>query len=289
MAQSIWYLRHEDQVFGPFPPPQIEEALKTGEITPDWETSLNGVDWLSIAESGQFKTDQATWSAGETEESVSWQEQRLQARKRWLHEGGDITGVAHDPQLDAATRSSIERDHIRTQTLIKEEINKRTSPWLAVIVGLMLAGVGITVWWGQSSEPIKAGISQTIDCSAALSDGVNWTGCRKPGWAQPGVTARNTRMDQAQLDGANLKGADLSYASLIKVSLRNAELATVKFTGADLSGADLSGSDLSGADLSYAVLSTANLTGVRFLATKLEKATWTDGRVCAPGSVDICR
>ena len=27
MTQSHWYLRHEGQVFGPFPTPQIEEAL----------------------------------------------------------------------------------------------------------------------------------------------------------------------------------------------------------------------------------------------------------------------
>lgn len=192
-----------------------------------------------LPESGQFKTDQATWSAGETEESVSWRAKDFQARKRWLHEGGDITGVAHDPQLDAATRSSIERDHIRTQTLIKEEINKRT---------LALAGCDCRPAARRCRHHCLVGAKQRANQSRHQPDdrllgGVErWRQLDGLSQAGMGATRRDSaqsRMDQAQLDGANLKGADLSYASLIKVSLRDAELATVKFTGADLSGANL--------------------------------------------------
>ena len=278
MAQSIWYLRHDDQVFGPFPPAQIEEAMHAGEVSPDWEVSLNGVDWLSIADSGQFKAEPAAWSNTDTQDNLSWHEQRKQARKCWLGESVGITDVVYDPAQDAAARSSIARDHIRTQALLNEAKNQRRSPLIALLAGLLIAGIGIAVWLGQGDKPIQAGIGQTVNCTAVLGDGVNWVGCSKRGLVQPGVKARNAQLDKAQLDDARLKGGDLAYASLKGASLRNAELAQVNLTGADLTGADLSGADLTGANLRYAVLGQANLTGARFSNTQLEKATWNDGR-----------
>lgn len=289
MAQSIWYLRHDDQVFGPFPPAQIEEAMHAGEVSPDWEVSLNGVDWLSIADSGQFKAEPAAWSNTDSQATLSWHEQRKQARKRWLGDSVGITEVAHDPAQDAAARSSIARDHIRTQVLLNEAKNQRRSPLMALLAVLLIAGVGITVWLGQGDKPIQTGISQTVNCAAALSEGANWMGCAKRGLTQPGAKARNAKLDKIQLDDARLQGGDLAYASLKGASLRNAELSQVNFTGADLTSADLSGADLTGADLRYAVLSQANLTGARFSNTLLDKATWSDDRVCAAGSVDVCR
>ena len=289
MAHSIWYLRHEDQIFGPFPAPQIAEALKEGEVGQDWEISLNGVDWLNIAESGQFRAEQASWLGGENAESVSWHDQRLQARKRWLQEGTGVTEEAHDPARDAAARSSIARDHVRTQALLREDKNRRRSPWILLLAVGVIAGIGVTVWLGQGDKPIQAGIGQTVHCAALLSDGVNWSGCRKSGHVQPSARARNARMDSAWLDGARLAGADMAYASLKNANLRNAELGSANLTGADLTGADLSGADLTGANLSYAVLRNANLTGVRFSATKLGKATWINGQPCATSSMDACR
>lgn len=289
MAQTIWYLKHGEQVFGPFPSPQIAEALNIGEVTPEWEVSLNGVDWLGILDSGQFKAEETASTIGETDETLAWHEQRQQARKRWLQEGAGVTGIARNPELDAAARKSIARDHIRTQVLLREEKNKRRSPWIVLLALALLVGVGIAVWLGQSDKPIQAGIGLSVDCAAVLRDHVNWTGCVKPNISQPNAIARNARMDKARLDGANLRGADLSYATMNGASLRNADLGKVVFTGADFSGADLSGADLSAADLRYAVLSNANLAGVRLSGTQLEKATWIDGRVCASGSLDQCK
>ncbi len=289
MVQSIWYVRHEGQVFGPFPPQQIEEALKTGEIRPESEVSLNAVDWLSIADSGQFDIAVNPDIIAVSDDSVSWHDQRRQARKRWLQEGASVTEVARDPLQDAADRSSVERNHIRTQALVNEAKNERRSPWIGMLALALIAGVGFTIWLGQGAKPIQAGISQTVNCAEPLRDGVNWSGCGKPGYAQPNAKARNAVMNKVRLDDARLKGADLAYASLQSASLRNAELVGVNLTGADLTHADLSGADLSGADLRYAVLTKANLTGVRFAATLLDKATWVDGRVCAAGSTDVCR
>lgn len=293
MTQSLWYLRHDGQVFGPFPAPQVDEALKKGEVSPDWEISLNEVDWLSIAESGQFKIEKAAWSEGDTEETASWRDQREQARQRWLQEGAVVTDAARDPVQDAAARNSVAHDHIRTDALLQAEKTKRASPLAAILALGLLAGIGVTVWLGQGDKPIQAGIGQVANCAAALSDGVNWTGCDKRGYAQPGGegrnAGRNARLDKSRIDDARLKGADLAYASLRNASLRNAELANVNLTGADLTGADLTGADLSGADLRYAVLTAANLTGTRMDDAKLDKATWSDGRICAEGSLGECR
>ncbi len=263
--------------------------MKLGEVEPDWEISLNQIDWLSIADSGQFNLEKPTLSEGDTEETASWREQRQKARDRWLHDSAVVTDVARDPEQDAAARTSIAKDHIRTQALLQAEKSKRSSPWVALIGLLLIAGVGVTVWLGQRDKPIQAGIGQAISCATALSDGVNWTGCDKRAYAQPDAKAKNVHMDKVQLDDARLKGADLAYASLKNASLRNADLVNVNLTGADLSAADLAGADLTGADLRYAVLTAANLTGTRIAAAKLDKATWNDGRICAEGSLGECR
>jgi len=289
MAQSNWYLRHEDKIFGPFPHQQIEEALRAGEINPDSEVSLNAVDWLSITDSGQFDISVSPEIIDESDDSVSWHDQRRQARKRWLQEGASVTEVARDPVQDAAERISVERNHIRTQALVEAAKHKRRSPWIGLLALVLLATAGFTIWLGQGDKPIQAGISQTVNCAESLRDGVNWTGCSKAGYVQPNAKARNAMMNKVRLDDARLKGADLAYASLQSASLRNVELVGVNLTGADLSNADLSGADLSGADLRYAVLAKANLTGVRFAGTQLDKATWVDGRVCLAGSTDVCR
>ena len=289
MTQSLWYLRHEGKVFGPFPAPQIEEALKLGEVSPDWEISLNEIDWLSIADSGQFKAEKATSPEGETQETASWRNQRQKARARWLQEGAGVTDVAHDPLQDAAVRNAIAQDHIHTNALLQAEKTRRTSPWVALLALVLIAGVGGTVWLGQGDKPIQTGIGLAINCSAALTDGANWTGCDKRGLSQPGVKVRNARMDKIQLDDSRLKGADLAYATLRRASLRNAELVNVNLTGAELSGADLTGADLTGADLRYAILTAANLTGTRLNAAQLGKAAWSDGRICAEGSIGECR
>lgn len=288
MTQSLWYLRHEGQMFGPFPVPQIEEALKSGEVNPDWEISLNQSDWLRIADCAQFKAEKTAWVEGDSEDSAAWREQRQKARERWLHEGSGIAQEARDPIQDAAARNSIERDHIRTQALLQAEKSKPASPWIVPLAFALIVGIGATVWIGQDDQPIQAGISQSVDCAAALSDGVNWSGCDRRAYAQAGARARNARMDKVVLDDARLNGGDLAYASLKNASLRNAELVNINLSGADLSGADLTGADLSGADLRYAVLTGANLTGVRLQATRMDKAAWVDGRVCAPGSTDVC-
>jgi len=80
----------------------------------------------------------------------------------------------------------------------------------------------------------------------------------------PGADMRGGNLRGFNLTGANLAGANLSGANLSYVSAFEAD-----FRGANLTGASVTGLQLGGADLSEAV--------------------WTDGRVCAAGSIGTCR
>ena len=290
MAQSLWYLRRNDRVLGPFPSPQIAELLDSGEVTPDWEISLNETDWLSIIESGQF--DEAILGSRNLKDtdSPAWREERQKARQRWLGDPDIVDNApSHDPVRDGETRQAISMDHIKTGALLDAEKRKRTSftpPLLGILLLLM---VGIGVWWGQREKPIQAGISSAVTCAAPASDGINWSHCDKRGLKQAGLRARNAKMEELRLDDAHLEGADLSYAVLTGASLRNVQFSGSNLLGAELTGVDLSGADMAGANLRYAVLKGAVLAGTRFDSARLDKATWVDGRVCAEGSLGLCR
>ncbi|MCU7905399.1 MAG: pentapeptide repeat-containing protein [Candidatus Thiodiazotropha sp. (ex Epidulcina cf. delphinae)] len=83
----------------------------------------------------------------------------------------------------------------------------------------------------------------------------------------------------ANLKDTNLMLSNLEYAHMHGVNLQNANLMLANLTGASLFDADLSGANLRG----------ANLLGAILIKAKLDNATWTDGRVCAKGSIGECR
>ncbi|PTN36380.1 pentapeptide repeat-containing protein [Desulfonatronum sp. SC1] len=93
-----------------------------------------------------------------------------------------------------------------------------------------------------------------------------------PAWAQQVIDGCSIQaytrcpevnLSNANLEGVNLQGAYLKGANLKGANLKNAKLIDVYFYEADLSGANLTGADLS-------------------------KAIWTDGKVCAFGSIGQC-
>jgi uncharacterized protein YjbI with pentapeptide repeats len=91
------------------------------------------------------------------------------------------------------------------------------------------------------------------DCWHPARSYVDWSGCDK--------------------SNAHLVNLEFYEANLSGVNLRNAIL-----RGADLTGANLTNADLTGADLREVNLKFADLSG----------AQWTDGRVCAQGSIGAC-
>ena len=119
------------------------------------------------------------------------------------------------------------------------------------------------------------------------------------GLQAPGVDWRNSSLAQMRLDGANLRGgnftqsildlSNLKGANLMLANLERAHLHAVNLRDSNLMLANLSGASLLDADLSGANLQGANLQKTILIQAKLGGAIWTDGRVCAEGSVGECR
>ncbi len=99
-----------------------------------------------------------------------------------------------------------------------------------------------------------------------------------------GANLAGAFLNEAYLDRANLTGAILNEAILNEAFLTGAKLEV-----ANLSEANLTGANLIKAYLYKANLTGANLTGANLTGADLSFATWTDGRVCAIGSVGKCR
>jgi hypothetical protein len=282
MAQPLWYLRHAGTVLGPYPTPQVRELLRSGAISPDWDVSLDEKDWLPLTHAAQLLPDDEPGMGAEpADEKTAWEVERQRAQERWQ---GQEPPVEHDARLDEARRQALERDEVRTGQLVAAERRRRPPLLIAALALLALAVVGVVVKWGESEQPIQASLNQAVNCAAAVDEGVNWSGCDKRGAALAGAHLRNARLVKTRLDDAQMPGASLEYAQAGGASLRNVDLSGARLTAADLTGADLSAADLNAANLHYAVLEGALLNG-----TRMDGATWTDGRICAPGSIGECR
>lgn len=282
MAQPLWYLRHGGTLLGPYPTPRVRELLKSGAISPEWDVSLDGKDWLPLIQATQLLPDDKSGVVIESsDEKTAWEEERQRAQDRWQ---GQEPLVEHDAGLEAARRQALERDEVRTDQLVAAEHKRSPSLLIGGLALLGLAVAGVAVKWGESEQPIQASLNQAVNCAAAAAEGVNWSTCDKRGTALAGAMLRNAHLGKARLDDAQMPGANLEYAQAAGASLRNVDLSGARLTAADLSGADLSGADLKTAHLHYAVL-----TGARLAGTRLDGATWTDGRICAPDSLGECR
>ncbi len=159
-----------------------------------------------------------------------------------------------------------------------------TSIYYSDLRNANLSGARMSDYWGADMRG--------SDFSGADLSGVH-PSRRAP---DPGPSAffSGASLAGAKLNGAVLPRADLKGVDLNKADLSGADLVEADLSGAYLPGANLSGANLSGANLGKANLSGANLTAA-ILNEKTEKrganltsATWTDGSVCAWGSIGRC-
>lgn len=294
MTQPLWYLRHDDQVRGPYPAPVIVQYLTLGRLTPDSQISLDAQSWFSIRDSGYFQTALDELKHARQAQEPGWDKERDKARKRWLDEREAVEPLPEQtPEHRAgepAQAATLRQDHQETRTLLTEARQLKPAIWVALLAGLVLAGIAAVVFWGQPEEPaVTPRLLGVPDCAAAPAEGVLWRGCDKRDARLANAPLRNAKLNEARLDGANLRGADLSYAELGQASLRGADLSGANLSGANFGRVDLSGASLADATLTYATLRDARLDGTRLDGARLGKATWTDGRVCAEASVGACR
>jgi len=91
------------------------------------------------------------------------------------------------------------------------------------------------------------------------------------------------------LSGAKLSGLDLTYADLSGSNLSGADLTNTIMQSANLSGANLSGANCTGANFNEAVLKGANVANANFKNACFDQARWTNGKMCAVGSIGQCK
>ena len=114
-----------------------------------------------------------------------------------------------------------------------------------------------------------------------------------------GLDMHESSMASIRLDRADLSRSNLSYSILQLASLKGANLMMTNFEGAHMHGVNLEGANLMmanlmkvnllDANLTKANLRGANLSGAILMKARFDNAIWTDGRVCAVGSIGECK
>jgi uncharacterized protein YjbI with pentapeptide repeats len=160
-----------------------------------------------------------------------------------------------------------------------------------------LSGIAVLVGLLAVASPAAA------DCTDPAAPGVAWRRCllTEDDFRQvdlTGAVLRETTFERSVLDGATLTDSDAYRVKFINASLRGtaldgARLMEADFTRADLTGATLRGADLRSTQFVNAILQGADLSGANILRAifrnaDLSGATWTDGKVCAAGSIGRC-
>ncbi len=284
MAQP-YYIRRNKQVKGPFPAGQISQALLIGRYTLQDEVSLDGQEWQPILAHPDLIPEVLKGDP----DDARYQE-RLQAARRWADERRPGHGEpAGEQRRKPEPHETLEyRDN--RESVYRRLRNRREMALVqALVVGLGLLALLYTGFrYMPRTEPP---VSQ---CTAPAAPGIDWRNCRLAGLQAIEASLDGARLDSAILIGSNLFGANLHKARLDYADLSVSNLSFADFGNASLKGANLQQADLSGADFSQANLAFANLKGARLEGSKLEDAVldnaiWTDGRVCAPGSIGECK
>lgn len=288
MVQALWYVRKSGQVSGPFPAPQIDEALRAGEIVLSDELSLDGEHWQPVLESGLLRGKSVSTRPSQDGQDSAWQEEREKARHRWEDNAssGDAA-VTNDPLIDPVSMEALRLRQDATRAMVNDQAKRRPPMLIGIVALLALVLAGTLVWLGQGEAPIQASIGKSSNCATAAAPGVSWAGCDKTGMSFAGADLHSMALSRARFDGSAMAGANLSYVDLSLASLRSVNLAGANLLGANLDGADLTGADLSQADLRYATLNKARLDGVRLTAARVGKTTWLGGQLC--DQLEACR
>jgi hypothetical protein len=91
------------------------------------------------------------------------------------------------------------------------------------------------------------------------------------------------------LSGKNMSGLYLVGVNFATANLKGADLRRANLERADFGEANLERADLSEANLKMAGLRLSGIRAANLDRAILDGAVWTDGRVCAAGSVGQCR
>lgn len=162
--------------------------------------------------------------------------------------------------------------------------------------------------WKNGKQCNKKGICRSghdytqdnIKFQDIYKPGVVYSGGKFSGLFMSGAVFNHALLEGALFDGAILWHAQLAFARLKNAIFTNANLEGANFQGSDLRNAQLNRTgnmppnNLRWASFKNADMREANLRGsvlfeTNFEGANLSGATWIDGRICAPGSIGMCR
>lgn len=283
---SAWYIRSKSdgEIKGPFPSGQISQEMLLGRYKLDDEVSHDKEEWELIRNVAEIVPEIFT----EDRDAPGFKD-RLAAARRWADERRGVDEI--DTHGERREGESYENAEIKRLHRLAEKTKSKANPVATFIQFAIVFAIVVTVVilaFQYSPE-----VENTVDCSAPVQQGVNWSGCDLSGvkLSRQKIIAAN--LMNTNLQTADLRSTDLSHANLKFAQLHLANLKFVNFTKANLTGATLLGADLTGAvfnqaNLSYANFRDANILSADFSRARLDNAIWIDGRKCRAGSIGTC-
>lgn len=289
--RRLWFVRRNGEVKGPFLSKQITRNILLGRLRPDDELSPDEENWRAVAKHRELYPDvmqEAPVDESKLEVAKVQADERVQNQRRKKQAMAKERRRAKDRRGDESDVMLVHREHRnKLDEANKNRIRRPRLPSLSIAL-VAITVIGFTYVFNPERQTVLS------DCTAAPSEGVNWSNCsfinlnvEKQNLASAVLT--DTTLNEANFLGVNLSGANMSYADIAESDLSYANLEGGRLIGANLKHSDLRYANLKNADLSYADLSNALLAGANIENARFDNAIWTDGQVCGKGSIGTCR
>ena len=281
---TLWYVRQNGEVMGPFPSRVLTDNLILGRLSMDDQACLDLESWQAISDISVLHPEQ-----GINVQTKITLDERNGFDRRQSSDGNSRNKRPRSKERRAQENPDIIRRR-QFHTVLMRKFREQQSPilWPLVAVAFILISVVGTAIFSPTLLPISQ-----VDCHAPADIAVNWNNCYKPNLQLANTTMNNAQLRSARLSNSNLinatlTSADMAYADLSFSALNYSQLQNVNMVGVNLEQADLSRADLSNADLSYANLLNANLDGAILDNVSFDNAIWPNGDICSVQSVGQC-
>ena len=282
--QGRWYIRKDDQVFGPYPNQLISRYLILGRLTLESEISQDQKNWVSV---DHYKSlvPELLLNAHTPEGAKALMLARIREDERSAK--ADDAGSETERRIDEDQIVKLHRqlrDDILNRYRNQPAINSRN-----IILVLAVAVSLIAAFFSYRPASNDSG----SDCDAPAAAGINWSMCNKQGQNLAGLDLSSSFFTSAILNNVDLSrslltGSDFSYANLSGAEMQQSQLRNAALIGANLRHTNLLNANLEAANLSYAELEGARLEGAKLDNARFDNAIWIDGRHCLPGSIGGC-
>jgi len=291
---KLWYIKRDEAVKGPFPTKVIAQHLVVGRYKKtDW-VSLDTKQWHRLADVPELIPP-----ALDADPHDLQPQEQLDVVKRWADERLSIDRRTMNGPTEHPDRRGVERREDESVGDISHREIK-TAQILAgryagngqylVALSLLFLTLGV-VWWASGLEPSP--MVEDANCTGAPVPEINWNSCQLASSqlanaSLHGAKARNTNLSASNLSLVDFSAADLAYADMSLSNLTGINLQKANLVGVDFQRSVLVGANLDGADAAYANFFNTDLSDISLTDTKLDKAVWNNGLICADGSMGEC-